>query len=278
MAYSQESNRVNYSQLGLSFVIPNQWQGSEVGDAVLLQSPTIPGVILISTHNQTLAQLKAQANQTINDNQGTYLQPMGSIESLNSHTIARTYQGTLEGNPAQSYIITLENPTGGIGVTILVAAQPEQFSEEIKKAGIALAASFEFTKVDRSSELAEWKAWLSGWRLTYMHSYNSSGSADVGIYGGISAQRIIDLCPQGNFNFSGKSTVIMDGMAPNSGNSNGNGIWEIVLGADATPHLRLTFSNGEVREYKLEFREEKLFLNGERYFRTNDGDNDPRCF
>ncbi|GMQ35435.1 MAG: hypothetical protein EP311_04905 [Cytophagales bacterium] len=277
LAMAQENNRVNYSQLGISFTIPNAWQGQEYGEGVLLQSQSIPGIILITTHNQKIAELKAQGSQGINDGQGTMLQLVGNLDNLGPHSIAGNYQGTLEGSPAQSYIIALENPTGGLGVTILVAAQPQQFSEALKKAGKDLADSFEFTKVDRTSELAEWKSWLSGMRLTYMESYNSPSYSDGGISGGYSLRRVIDLCPQGFFNYSGSSSFTMDGLGHSSNNQKGDGTWEILTGNNGTPILRLTYYNGEIGDYRLEFKDNKLYLNGERYFRTNDSENSPNC-
>ncbi|WP_338218578.1 hypothetical protein [Algoriphagus sp. oki45] len=278
MSFSQQNNRVKYDQLGLAFIIPDGWQGQEYGEGVLLQSLSIPGIILISTHNQKMAELRAQGSQGINDGQGTSLQLVGNLENIGPHSIAGNYQGTLEGNPAKTYIIALENPTGGLGVTILVAAQPQQFSESLKSAGKQLADSFEFTKVDRTSELAEWKSFLSGWRLSYIYSYNSPSYVEGGISGGISTKRTIDLCPQGFFNYSGSDIVVMDGLETNPGRSQGNGNWDIVVGSDGSPTLRLTFSTGETREYRLGYQDEKLFLNGERYFRTNDGENAPQCY
>ncbi|GMQ27404.1 hypothetical protein [Algoriphagus confluentis] len=277
LAMAQESNRVNYSRLGISFTIPNTWQGQEYGEAVLLQSQSIPGIILISTHNQKMAELRAQGSQGINDGQGTSLQLVGNLENIGQHTIAGNYQGTLEGNPAKTYIIALENPTGGLGVTILVAAQPQQFSESLKNAGKELADSFQFAQVDYSEELTEWKTWLSGMRLTYLESYNSPSYSDGGISGGYSLRRVIDLCPQGYFNYSGSSSFSMDGLGHSGSSQKGDGTWEILIGNDGTPLLRLTYYNGDYGDYRLEYKDEKLFLNGDRYFRTNDSQNKPNC-
>ncbi|MFC3417533.1 hypothetical protein [Algoriphagus hitonicola] len=278
MTAAQDSNRVNYSQLGISFLIPDQWQGQETNGGVLLQSPTIPGIILIATHRESLDQIRSQANQILQDEQGTFLNPFGDLEELSPTMLARNFEGQLEGNPAKTYLISMVNPTGGLGLTILVASQPGQFSEDLKNTGIALAHSVQFTKVDRSAEFEEWKNFLSGWRLTYMHSYDSPGQNQGNNYGGISSERRIDLCPNMNFRYYGKSKVILDGLSPSFKETRGEGTWDIVLGADGTPHLEMIYTTGEVWEYKLEYVGDKLLLNGERYFRTNSGNDAPQCY
>ena len=46
MAHSQQSNRVNYEQLGISFLVPNGWQGQETNNGLLLQNQSLGGIIL----------------------------------------------------------------------------------------------------------------------------------------------------------------------------------------------------------------------------------------
>ncbi|OOG72187.1 hypothetical protein [Algoriphagus sp. A40] len=275
--FAQESKRVSYDQLGISFVIPLGWQPQEINQGILLQKPGLAGFIFASTHNQSLEELKADALKPLNDGQGTNLQLSDSLQILGSNAIAGHYQGLLEGSPAKCYIIGMENPTGGLGITIIAASEPDLFSEQLQEVAFEFASSFQFEKVDKSSEIQEWKSFLSGMRLTYMETYNSPSYSDGGISGGYNIKRTIDLCPQGHFNSGNSSSFQMDGLGRTNSNQKGQGTWDIVLGMDGMLHLELKDYTGEIRHYRLEYLEEKLYLNGERYFRTDDGDNAPYC-
>ena len=274
---AQESKRVSYDQLGISFIIPPGWQPQEINQGILLQKPGLAGFIFASTHNQSLAELKADAIKPLNDGQGTNLQLSDSLQSLGSNAIAGNYEGLLEGSPAKCYIIGMENPMGGLGITIMAASQPDLFSEHLQEVAFEFASSFQFQKLDKSVEIQEWKSFLSGMRLTYMETYNSPSYSDGGISGGYHINRTIDLCPQGYFNSGNSSSFQMDGLGRTNSNQKGQGTWDIVLGTDGMLHLELKDYTGEVRHYRLEYLDQKLYLNGERYFRTDEGDNAPSC-
>ncbi|MBN7810736.1 hypothetical protein J0A68_07210 [Algoriphagus sp. H41] len=240
----------------------------------MLQKPASPGFVFISTHARTLDQLKDDAVKPLDDGQGTSLQLTGNLETLSANSIGGNYQGLLEGSPAKCYIVGIANPFGGLGVSILAASEPGLFSEELQQTGQQLASSFEFKKVDRTAEIEEWLKFLSGMRLTYLESYNSP-SYSGGISGGYDIKRVIDLCPQGFYTYGSNSNILLNGAV--SGNQQGSGKWSIVLGTDAYIHLQLEEHSGETRRYRLEYIDQKLYLNGERYFRTNDEDNSPVC-
>ncbi len=275
--FAQESKRVSYDQLGLSFVIPLGWQPQEINQGILLQKPGLAGFIFASTHDQSLEELKADALKPLQDEQGTNLKLIDNLQDLGAHSIAGYYQGLLEGSPAKCYIIGIENPTGGLGVTIIAASQPDLFSEELREVAIEFASSFQFQKIEKSAEIQEWKSFLSGMRLTYMESYSSPSTSVGGISGGYNIKRTIDLCPQGYFNSGNSSSIQMDGLGMNNSNQKGQGTWDIVLGTDGMLHLELKDHTGETRYYRLEYIDQKLYLNGERYFRTNEGQDAPFC-
>ena len=277
VAPAQQSNRVNYEQLGISFLVPNGWQSQEIDNGVLLQNQSLEGIILISTHNQSISQIKAEALKPIQDEQGTYLTLIGSLEDLSATAVAGTFDGYLQGAMAKAYIIGIENPYKGLGVTISIAANTERFSDKLKNAGMELYRSFEFKEVDRSQELKEWKTFLAGYRLTFMSSYYSPSSTEGGISGGMSQKRVIDLCPQGFFTMNNSSSIQLDGLGMNNDKGKGNGSWEIGMGEDGSPALILKSYTGETWFYRLAYSENKLYLNGEHYFRTNSGENSPGC-
>lgn len=263
-ANSQNSNHVSIEQLGISFDIPEGWQGQELNKGILLQHRSIRGIIFISTHNYSKSQLLQEAQNGMNDGQGTNLRLVSQVADLSSTAIGGDYEGYLEGNATRAYIIGAENPHQGLGVIILATATPEQYSEQLKEASLELFRSFEFTKVDASEVLSEWKTFLSGKRLQYFERYNSFEGGTSGSY---SINRTIDLCPQGYFIFGNNNSFEIDGLSPNREKNKGSGTWEIITGGDGSPTLKLHYHNGEESFYRLKFSEEKLFLNGERYFR-----------
>ncbi len=134
LANSQNSNHVSIEQLGISFDIPAGWQGQEFNGGLLLQHSNIPGVIFISTHNYSKAQLLQEAQNGMTDGQGTNLKLSGDVDQLSSTAIGGNYEGFLEGTSTRAYIIGVENPYQGLGVIILAATTPDVYSDQLKTA------------------------------------------------------------------------------------------------------------------------------------------------
>ena len=62
----------------------------------------------------------------------------------------------------------------------------------------------------------------------------------------------------------------------NSGSNSGQGTWSIT--AQGTQLiLILSYYNGTESSYNLEYKDQKLFLNGYRYYRTTEGEYAPDC-
>ncbi len=281
LAFPQLTGRQSYEKLGISFTIPDGWFGQETNEGLILASNTMAGFMLLATHNYSLAQLKQDAQKGINEGNGTVLQLATPIETLSPNAIGGLFEGTMEYQPAKAYSISVVNPyETGPGVTIAAITTSEMYNQEYEKLCKSIFNSLKFTKVDRTSELSEWKQWLSNVRLTYMDSYYSSSYTDGGVSGGYSTERKIDLCSRGYFNYGNYSDVSVSGAGVSGysqGNTDGQGKWEIKIGESGDPELFLNFYNGEVYNYHLEYKEEKLFMNGDRYFRTTEGEYAPNC-
>ena len=277
---AQLQGHVNYEALGISFEIPPGWQGQEGEDMIILGSNTVAGLVIITTHSSTKAELIREANAGISDQYGTNLQLNGELKTFGSHAIGGVFTGTMEFQPAKSYIIGIANPQeGGLGVTIISASTQEAFSQANIEVADELYRSLEFKKIDKSGEISEWTQWLSNVRLTYMDSYSSPSSTDGGIGGGYSSEDRIDLCQGGYFKQSGSSQISIggDGVSGyNGGNNNGQGTWEVVARGNQLV-LVLKYHNGQEASYNLEYKDEKLFLDGYRYFRTMNGEYAPNC-
>ena len=55
------------------------------------------------------------------------------------------------------------------------------------------------------------------------------------------------------------------------------GKWDVVASANGSPLLQLDQQDGQRSEFKLDEQEGKVYLNGERWFRTVTGDHAPDC-
>ncbi len=275
-AFAQITGEVNYEQFGISFTIPNGWFGQESPEAILMQSQTIPGIGVITTHNYSIDQLKSEARNGLREGFGTNMQLQGNLEDLADNAIGGVFEGTLEGSNAKAYIIGIQNPyEDGLGVSIMIASYPNMFTDQHINSAKQLYSSFKFKEVDNSDLIQQWTTFFSNVKLTYMDSYSSSTG------GGYSSEEVIDLCRQGHFIFNSNNDMSIgqsDFSAYSQSNSAGSGQWEITMGSSGQPNLILKYYNGSYDEYEITYEDEEVYLNGYRYFRTTDGEYAPSCY
>ncbi len=269
---AQQTGKVDYPELGISFVIPPMWAGQEGGEGYYLGSETVPGFILITTHTtKSLEQLKNDASGGFVDGT-TILNKSGEYESVTPNSVGAIFTGSIEGHSAKAYIIGMVNPEDGYGISIFSATTTEAFTDENKKAAVELAKSVVFSKAVMPSSVDKWKKDLQNARLTYMDSYSSYDySGDYTTGGGYSSEERIDLCAQGFFNFYSSSSMSVDeggAYGSSHGNDQGNGDWKVIANAQGEAVLQLNFLDGSVKEYVITESEGKTLLNGYRYFRT----------
>jgi hypothetical protein len=278
--FAQLTGEVNYEEVGISFTIPPGWQGQEGDGVILLGSNTLPGIVVLTTHNYGIIELKTEARKGYSEGYGTRLSLSGELEDLSETAVGGVFTGTLEGQGAKAYLVGIANPYEGPGITIMAATLTNMYSQQHEDIAKKVFRSVTFKKVDKSSELAEWKTFLSGVRLTYMDSYSSSSYTDGGVGGGYSTEIKIDLCSEGYFNYNNDSDMTVSGSGVSgysTSDDRGSGKWEIKVGANGQPALVLNFRNNEVYSYSLTYEDEKTFLNGNRYFRTTEGEYAPNC-
>lgn len=277
---AQLTGKINYEKLGISFTIPHGWKGQEGDGALLLGSDNIPGIVLITSHTYSVEQLKQEAQRGIYEENGTALNLNGPLENLSGNALGGTFTGTLEWQAAKAYVLGVANPYDSPGLSIMAVTLSHMYTQEHEKVCKQIYNSLSMKKVDRSKELNEWKQWLSNVRLTYMDSHYSSAYTEGGISAGYNSETKIDLCAAGYFNFNSNSSTTFsgDGVSSYGGDQDaGDGRWKIGIGASGEPSLILNFQNGEQYVYKLEYYEEKIFLDGDRFFRTTSGEYAPNC-
>lgn len=271
LTHAQKTGRVDYKFLGITFTIPDGWVGQEGDGAVVIGSYNTPGMIVLTTHEaKTMEQLRMEARQPMQDENGTSLMIKGELDNLGSNAIGGELTGTMQYQAIKGYAIGIINPHGN-GVIILTAALPAQYSDALKQAAMKIKSSLQFRKPETGPIVQQWKSQVGGRRLTYMDSYYSPSYTDGGISGGYSSETIIELCNSGDFYHSAKSDISASGAGVSAlgySNGQGQGKWEITVSGDGTPVLQLNFYNGEVYTYNLSFKDKYLHMNGNKYFRT----------
>ena len=123
-----------------------------------------------------------------------------------------------------------------------------------------------YARTDDAPESRQWLEVIGGARLAYLDRYSSGTS------GGYTSESNIYLCSDGNFQFASSSSTSLSGdgiSASSNSQDGGRGTWRIRTRMGRSG-LELRFSDGRIKEYQLEYRENAVFLDGKRWLR---GDN-----
>jgi len=260
MDAQQLSKHVELKELGLSFDIPEGWQGQVEGDYILLGHKTIPGLMVLSSNTTTsITVLKQQAEEGVVD-EVVQLNADGDFLIKNNQRIEGGYKGTFNGQRVKGYAIGLINGLGK-GMNILILTETSVFTEAHKKEADKLANSIVFYKAEDSQATTFWKQKLMGKQL-YFGLTRGDGSE----------KRTIDLCSEGSFSYYGNSHIAFDesyGYGAAGNNQNDSGTYYIYSLGNASV-LELTFTSGHVVEYDLSTNEAgNTFLDNTRYHVQN---------
>jgi len=117
---------------------------------------------------------------------------------------------------------------------------------------------------DRSPLAQQWQQRLRGKKLTFLSSYNSGGS------GGMSSKTEMLLNQDGSFRAYSESSVSMSVPGANGssgGTKQARGTWRIYVQA-GKPLLETRYENGQIETSALEDRNGQTFINGKRWFVT----------
>lgn len=288
-AEAQLSGTVDYKPLGISFTIPQGWIGTENEFGLILGHNTKAGfVLLMANEAGSMADIKAAANENLDEGNGTLLRPKGQIENISNNCIGRTYEGTMEWQAVNSYVAGLYNPHG-MSVTIIALTSTAMYDDSYKKLALQIANSVNFYRAEVPQAVLDWRQKLPGRKLTAMDSSTSSSSSTVydaegnattyneGTYQ--SSKTSFSLCSSGYFYYYSSNSASFDTASASSmaqGSSNGDGKWQVISDAWGQALLVLRFNDGKVWEYKLSSEDGKTYLNGNRYYKTS-GDMGPDC-
>ncbi len=270
---------IDYPQLGISFTVPAGWVANESEGLIYLGSEKAAGLILMSIHElRTMEELEASLGEGFSED-GIELFAIGKAEVLRPDVATMEYNGKIEDGSAGGLGIAMLNPHGN-GISIVALSLEKTDLGPVRSAAMALMESVRFRKVEYTGPSAEhWRRHLTNTRLTRIEGYSSPGATEGTIGGGYSSEVRIDLCAEG-FTLNGNSLVSAGG-ADVSGSSGGRtsseGKWDVVAAPNGSPLLQLDHANGERSEFKLDEDRGKVYLNGERWYRTWEGEHAPDC-
>lgn len=286
--FTQQTGKVEYKELGLTFIIPPGWTGQEGEGAYVMNSAGTPGMILLLPHDHVYdqSQMLQEARGGLTVNQGTYLMPRGTVSPYGSNAIRGDFEGLVEYETVLAHVIALTNPHGN-GITIIALAHSSEYqpgiyqslANDVKESVIFTpveAVSTPSNSSNASTSTEDWKHQLGGTLLTYMESYNSGGMNG----GGYNMETKIHLCKAGYFRYSDKSFLSAGNESVSgysTGSNKGDGQWDI-REQQGKALLYLNFHGGQQKTFTLEWKDNgKLHLNGYRYFRTWEGEYAPDC-
>jgi hypothetical protein len=281
ISYSQQSQIIREPAFGVEFTAPDGWQYQKTEGGYLMGHNSIAGMIIVTINPyKSLAEMRQGAYEGIQEEGGTSLNINGDLKSFGKNGLAGNYQGIMNWEQVNAYIIGLISPFGGKGITCMIISTPDMFSEVHKNTLERLANSFKFFKPEIPDAVKEWDVTFKspgGCRLKYMHVSSSSGYGSG--YAGGSTERTFDLCPNGSFSFRYNSDYSISadaGAAANSSNDAGAGQWK--LSFDGTNViLEFIFNDGRDWEYVLSYIDQKTYLDDTRYFLLLN-DEGPQCY
>jgi hypothetical protein len=271
--------RVEASSHGVSFVIPQGWTGrfgqEPKYQALLLGSNTIEGVgIAIIQTGPTAAQVAAGLNEPQDLGAGV-LRPTGAPTIRGSRMGIRYENETHVG-----FALALVGPTRN-SVIFFFTGPPTNEKTYLSLLG-ELGNSTNFLPPARATAPPapapaqpqppasagmdqEWSSLLNGQALNYFSSYRSGGGG-----GGMASHRVLHLCPNGSFLYSGDSSVTMN-VPGASGSSAGRGgfagRWHLESTTPTTAVLVLAVEGGQELRWQMKYDDNKTFVNGQRWLR-----------
>ncbi len=267
-------SHVEASSAGVSFVVPPDWIGkfgrSTSSDVLVMGSDAIEGVgLAIMMNGQSTDQLAARLGETQDLGANVRLRP-SAMPSIEGSRISVRYENEIYVGRA----VALVGPAGKSIVFFFAGPQRNEALYARLVADLAASASFMLPRAasDRPSALApqaatgNWSGLLSGQMLHYFSSYNSGGGS-----GGMSAHRVLHLCSDGRFAYSGDSSVVMNvpgATGSSGGRSRLTGRWHVEEPTETAAILILTGDDGRELRWRVQYDGKRTLVNGQRWLRA----------
>ena len=261
--------RLEFSAVGASFVLPAGWAGvlPQNAEYFVMECQTYAGYVFAGSDATTVEEARSVMGAPVDVGDGIVFHPAGAVE-VDGSILTASYSVTGAQVELAGRIRTVVGEHGW-GVAFIGASAPDQV-EDLTGVMAAMGASLELgpppsggaAGASSSSSAASgsdspWFEELNGRKLS--HFFTRSGYTE---------EDYIWLCPEGRFYKSFNSGGFGGGTPGASGafQSSNGGRWS-VSGPLEGGTLTLTFNDGSVSQYTLTHEGTKLFLDGKRYFR-----------
>ncbi len=260
-AIYQQGEAIYAPMVGYKGVVPTGWFGTiPQGEEYFLMIPNsnTTGYMFVNANKQSLTQLSAmwKTSFALTDNIIITIKGEPKI-SGNSMTADFTVSGARE--PAVGYAHAIE---GGHGWTIvMILLSPVSKNTEFKSNFDELVNSSSVEAPSITTVHGDWN-WAEYMKSKYLMSYMSES--------GYTEQNEIWLCPDGTF----RSKIMSKGaLKLESSDYRGrkNGTWT-ADGIGEKGSLSLTFEKKPPVTIELEIKDDKIFLNGGRFFALENRD------
>ncbi len=253
--------KVTDKQNGYSYNAPAGWTETTDGNGgyVYIKGSDQQHLLILSSHQYTSVQQVLQEAAKPQQVEQISIEPVGQARRYGDNGVFASYRGNTQGQSIHFQTITLVSPHGG-GILLACLTVGPHPSSELLEVSKSVANSVSFSKPTVSGLAAEWTGALRGRQLLYMKTGN-----------GLSTKTSYDLCADGSFVYINSqhynSSNFTDNFNANTAD-NGNGTWK-VMGQGQQVTLVFSFSDGSIRQFALTNEDDKIFLNGTKYFLEN---------
>lgn len=265
---------VEARSLGVAFVLPQGWAGKFAQDKshqmVMMGSNTLEGVgLAILQAGQSAAQVAATLGEPQDLGDGVVLRPTAPADSQGSRITAR-YQNNVYVGRALAVL----GPSGNSVIFFFAGPLKNEAAYGQILEGLARATRFAAPAPATAQPPAsapgnldqQWSRLLAGQMLHYFSRYNSGAGG-----GGMASHKVLHLCSDGRFSYSGDSSMTMNVPGANAsggGRSGNRGQWRIESPTETTAVLVLMADGGSPLRWNLRYDGDKTFLNGQRWLRA----------
>lgn len=156
-------NEITDPESGFKVTIPHGWNGQKVKGLLLLQNPSLPGVILVTIqYAWTEKSMRAEMQKELRD-PTTLLAPARQITEVSPGLLSMGYTGTFNGAPAVATGFCRYFEGAGAIVVAAIAARGQN-SPQLEAAALSITRSLAYTR--KLAQPADLRAAFAGTWMT----------------------------------------------------------------------------------------------------------------